>query len=71
MLNLPIRSHIGGIVVVDESVRERRIIESQSAEEEQEPNKRYGSSMLRHDYFLAGRGGTGIVLNQCPTWFVN
>jgi len=27
--------------------------------------------MLRHYYFLAGWGGTGIVLNQCPTWFVD
>jgi len=68
-LDLQIRSHISGIVVVDESVFERRVVERQSAEEEQKPDERYGDSMLRHYYFLAGRDGTGIVLNQCPTWF--
>src|ERR1035438_2931142 len=65
MLNVQIRGHIGGIVVVYKSVLQHGVVERQSAEEEQEPDQMYGCLLLRHYYFLAGRGGTGIVLTWC------
>ena len=63
LLDVEVRGDIRGIVVVDESILQCRIIENQSAQEEQERDERNDSFMLRHYYFLAGGEVARIVLN--------
>lgn len=62
MLNVGIRRHIRGIIIVDKAVLQGGMVENQSAEEEQKRDEKNGCWMLRHYYFLAGHKGARIVL---------